>query len=177
MSYELFFYETDDKNYPPDTDTLNSISPIYAEKYLASKNTQIKKNAIASGILLRDHLDIISDSQLSSYRGFFSLSHSNDCTVLAISKSPIGVDIEQLSTPPAAIVEKIFPKEFRKEYELAADAEKTLVFYRLWTKMEAHLKAEGTGFMKDPRMETIRWNKYMYETLMYKDYCITVAFH
>lgn len=176
MNYELFYYEISFKNYPPDEKALHSICPVYTEKYLTSKNEQLKKNAVASGILLKDRIGIISDSQLSSYDGYFSLSHSNNCTVLAVSDSPIGVDIERISTPPSAIVEQIFPKEFQQEYHLAADKEKAHVFYRLWTKLEAHLKAEGTGFAKDPRLEALRWEKYIYETHMYKDYCITVAF-
>jgi 4'-phosphopantetheinyl transferase len=183
MNYELFFFETNAENYPPQNKTLASICPVYAERYRSSNNEQKKKNAIASGILLRDYMGITHESQLSFndcgkpkvQDCFFSLSHSNDCSVLAVSHSTVGVDIEQISTPCTAIIEQIFPIEFKQEYSLAADDEKAVVFYRLWTKMEAHLKAEGFGFTKDPRLEKLKWDKYTYETQMYKDYCVTVA--
>lgn len=76
---------------------------------------------------------------------FFNLSHSADYAVLAISKNPIGIDIEHinLSFSFEKTLQYIFNMD---EIEFINNAEhKAYTFYSLWTRKEAFAKALGTG--------------------------------
>lgn len=72
---------------------------------------------------------------------FFSISHSAERVICALSDRAIGIDIE-----------KIKPLTFRKKYLLFSKEESryvntnnnpTLAFYTVWTRKEAYLKAIG----------------------------------
>lgn len=73
----------------------------------------------------------------------FSLSHSGDYAVCALSDSPIGVDIEKIEAYKPEISDRFFHPNERKYVK---DAES---FYRIWTLKEGYLKAVGIG-MKLP---------------------------
>jgi 4'-phosphopantetheinyl transferase len=77
----------------------------------------------------------------------FNISHSGHFCVLAFSKSMhVGVDVEQrdLATDIFALAQRCFVAE---EYALflATDEKKIEMFYWLWTRKEALLKALGIG--------------------------------
>lgn len=78
----------------------------------------------------------------------FSLSHSGDWAILAVSKAGlIGIDVEAVSSTRdlVGIAESYYhPHEFSQlqRFDVAAQAD---YFYRLWTLKEAFFKAAGTG--------------------------------
>lgn len=69
----------------------------------------------------------------------FSLSHSGDYAVCAISDIPVGIDIEKIDTFKPEIANRFFNPS---ELKYVADAES---FYRIWTLKEGYLKAVGMG--------------------------------
>jgi 4'-phosphopantetheinyl transferase len=78
----------------------------------------------------------------------FSLSHSGDLCVIAISaQTPVGVDVEQVR-------ERVHLERLVSTRLAAAEAsvilglagkERRSAFYRVWTRKEAYLKAKGVG--------------------------------
>jgi 4'-phosphopantetheinyl transferase len=79
---------------------------------------------------------------------FFSLSHSGDLALCAVSPARrIGVDVEQLR--PVAGAEQIARRWFTvselEAYLEARAAQPDQAFLRVWTRKEAYLKALGTG--------------------------------
>jgi 4'-phosphopantetheinyl transferase len=76
---------------------------------------------------------------------FFNVSHSGDYAVLAISDTPIGIDIESmdLNYPFQETMPSIF-NEDEIQFIHASD-HKAKTFFRLWTRKEAFVKALGKG--------------------------------
>lgn len=77
---------------------------------------------------------------------FFSISHCNDMVVCAISKKPIGIDIEflrdiELNVTRFACTEK--DNAFIFETQNIDEQRKR--FFKLWTAKEAFLKCYGKG--------------------------------
>ena len=75
----------------------------------------------------------------------FSLSHSEDFGLVAVSNNAVGVDIERVDPKIDAerVAERFFsPGESEKLRGLPRD-EKTVAFFRLWVLKEAYLKAHG----------------------------------
>jgi len=90
----------------------------------------------------------------------FNLSHSRDAVALAVSDSgPVGVDIEWSNpeTDVTELTDTVFhPDEMRFWRRSGASH---AIFYRLWCAKEAAAKAEGTGFVVDPKLfVTSRWD-------------------
>lgn len=69
----------------------------------------------------------------------FSLSHSGDYAVCAISDIPIGVDIEKIEDYKPEIASRFFNKS---ELKYIKDAD---TFYRIWTLKESYIKTVGLG--------------------------------
>ena len=84
---------------------------------------------------LREHPDI-----------FFSLSHSGDRVMCAISEAEVGCDVEQVKVLNKKLAERFFTRE---EYEAIADLssqeEQRQLFFRLWTLKESFMKVVGLG--------------------------------
>ena len=87
----------------------------------------------------------------------FNVSHSGDYVICAVSKAPIGVDIEQIKPFRAGLVSRYF-SQAEAAYvwgENATDLEKIVDhticarFYRVWTAKEAYVKMTGTGISTD----------------------------
>ena len=61
---------------------------------------------------------------------FFSISHSGNVVLCAVSDLPVGVDIERLRPVPAHLSDRFGTQEPEE-------------FFRLWTRMEARMKCVG----------------------------------
>lgn len=70
----------------------------------------------------------------------FNISHSSKKVAIAISDSPIGIDIEKLRKPNFKIATRFFA-----ENEIDYIGENPHRFFEIWTKKEAYLKFKGTG--------------------------------
>lgn len=72
----------------------------------------------------------------------FNISHSDEFILCAISKSPIGVDIEKIRPIDLSIVERVCNKA---ELEYVLDDDSYKHFFEIWTFKEAYFKCIGTG--------------------------------
>lgn len=112
----------------------------------------------------------------------FNISHSGEVVVCAISKGTrIGIDIERIKE----ISIRDFTNEFSEsEMDDIMDAPNPLsAFYRLWTKKEAIVKADGKGLsiplkeiiFKDNLAEVGNRSWYLRELDLCEGYCCHVA--
>lgn len=80
---------------------------------------------------------------------YFNLAHSGNYLVIALNKTnEIGIDIEQPKERIPDLVNiatRYFTKEEGAKIQAAAPARQVEIFYEIWTKKEAVLKAIGTG--------------------------------
>ena len=72
---------------------------------------------------------------------FFSISHSGDLVVCAVSDRPVGIDTEKKKPIKKRKTYPLFSKE-ESEY-VNRSQEVSLAFLTLWTRKEAYLKAIG----------------------------------
>ena len=75
--------------------------------------------------------------------GHFSLSHSGDYAVCAVSSQPLGVDIQKKVEYRADVSERCFSPDEREQLFKAADRD--VEFTRIWALKESYLKASGIG--------------------------------
>lgn len=78
----------------------------------------------------------------------FNLSHSANAMVIALGwNCQLGVDIESCEprTSLVGLVDKCFGEEEIAYWHSRPEAQKTVEFYRFWTRKEAFVKAMGRG--------------------------------
>jgi len=78
----------------------------------------------------------------------FNVSHTADALLIAIADiADIGVDIETVKPHRNldSLAKRCFSEREYREWRQLAEEEQLLVFYRLWTKKEAFVKAVGRG--------------------------------
>jgi 4'-phosphopantetheinyl transferase len=78
----------------------------------------------------------------------FNLSHSADKLAIAVSTvGEVGVDIEQIRPRPGLeeIARRCFSSQEFSVWQATPEPERQTLFYRLWTKKEAFVKAVGRG--------------------------------
>lgn len=185
---ELYFYDGKTaKNYPPTEEQLRAFPAFYRSRFTATKVEHVRMQAAGSAYLLAEYLGVTSDDQL--VRGqhgapslkdrtkYFSLSHSDSVTVLAVSDKPIGVDIEveDFGRDPEHIVERFFPPSFRQQVQQASAEEKQEIFLECWTKLEAALKADGRGLTVPREDFEELLTRYYYETFHHDTCTLSIA--
>lgn len=85
---------------------------------------------------------------LKDYPVYFNVSHSGEYLAIAVSESPVGVDIQKEKNIREGMYQKVVQKEERPL--ICTDRQKD--FLRLWALKESFVKAEGRGLripMKD----------------------------
>ncbi|MBR2868547.1 MAG: 4'-phosphopantetheinyl transferase superfamily protein [Clostridia bacterium] len=80
---------------------------------------------------------------------FFSISHSDNIVVCAISENEIGIDVEKIRNVRLRIAEK-----FASPEELTYIGDNLNRFFEIWTLKEAFFKCKGTGLGADIRSVT-----------------------
>jgi len=122
---------------------------------------------------IKDHEDI-----------HFNLSHCKHAVACAVSRHPIGIDVEEIGRYSDGVA-----KYSLSEYELnllyndekgnkRPDEDMQVQFTILWTKKEALLKLLGTGITDDIKSILLSYNdKVTYETIVNTDkkYVCTIA--
>ena len=87
---------------------------------------------------------------------YFNISHSKNLCLVAISSSEIGVDIEFIDQKfdYETVADLMFSD--KEKYFLQQDNNEAQrdMFYKIWTKKEAYLKATGKGFSIEHTMFT-----------------------
>ena len=135
-------------------ETAERIMPERAKRAGRFLNQRDRLTCIGAGLLLHHFLtpnesDICYTSNGKPYlknEMYFSISHSGDTAVLAFGKQEIGIDIEEMGSVPTEIIPHVFNDSEIKWLETHPED-----FYMFWCVKESILKAEGTGFLSDPR--------------------------
>lgn len=81
----------------------------------------------------------------------FSLSHAGDRVLIALARTAVGVDVEEVPAASAAeeVLSLLHPRE-HAELEAVLSGERAVAFARCWVRKEAYLKATGAGLTEHP---------------------------
>ncbi len=102
----------------------------------------------------------------------FSISHSKNIAVCAISDKPVGIDIEFIRDVNLNIAKRQFaPDEIRYVFE-KWDLTKQR-FFEVWTRKEAYVKLLGKGVSYFPKFSVMGNEKI--ETHIKKRYIVSIA--
>lgn len=85
---------------------------------------------------------------LGSHEMHFNVSHSDGAALVAIASAEVGIDIERIdgSVDYAGVAQSVFSRSEIEMLREASDARRGEVFFSIWTRKEAYLKATGAGF-------------------------------
>lgn len=171
----------------------SEIAEYFPETALKIKNYRLddKKRTLAGRILLRKMIKKrygIEDFTLSFNENgkptldfcFFSISHSGDIAVCAVSDYPVGADVQYMSGFKKRDRYMLFTAS-ESDYVNECDCEQR--FYTLWTMKEAYIKAIGgkTADMTNTKLVTpeLRVNKnfgdFIFKTEKQGNYILTVC--
>ena len=107
----------------------------------------------------------------------FSLSHSGDALAVAISKEPVGVDIERERIKrPDAMADFILTANERREYEnISNEAKEKYLIYK-WCEKESAFKLQNKASFKPAQIETAEFFSTVTETeLLSEKYILAVS--
>ncbi|MBQ0084914.1 MAG: 4'-phosphopantetheinyl transferase superfamily protein [Prevotella sp.] len=98
----------------------------------------------------------------------FSISHCKEAIAVAVSNTPIGIDIESMRHISEGLIKKTMNNDEQKIIERSDNREEA--FIKIWTKKEAVLKMYGTGINdnitntldRNAKIETISHNEKRY---------------
>ncbi len=129
------------------------------EKANRIKDVKAKKLSICAGALMQYSLSKITGlpREMIRYKTYdngkpyaeninlhFSLAHSSNLVICAVSDSPIGVDAEKIRHVNTDIARKYFTQKERG-YVLENKSKAISRFFEVWTRKEAYVKMLGTG--------------------------------
>ena len=78
----------------------------------------------------------------------FNITHTEGVVVMAVSRSgPVGVDVERVGRPMdyLGMSRRFFAEIEAESVRNSSEAERSELFYRIWTLKEAYVKAIGKG--------------------------------
>lgn len=166
-----------------EAEVLGQIAPYYARRYRELAGKKHAWDELAAGYLLASCLGICSDDQwirnvygkpkLVDRTAFFNLSHSGDYAVLAVSDGEVGVDIQQIRSYREASAKRILREETSEEMKTLDETGRQELFAREWSRLEAALKLQGTGFAGNWDRSAV--DGCYIDTLRIEDYFLSVA--
>lgn len=117
----------------------------------------------------------------------FSISHSGDYVCVAVARGiEIGVDIQKFQENRDRLAKRFYAEGELKKLEGLNEEEKRQEFFRIWTRKEALLKADGCGITVDLRSFDVTGEKVYFNGKTYvlhsltedvpKGYYISVAY-
>lgn len=86
---------------------------------------------------------------------FFSLSHSGNIALCAVSDRELGADVQAHRDVREALARRVCTESEYDALASCTEPEKKKLFLRLWTAKESYLKYLGTGLTRDPSRLTI----------------------
>jgi len=106
----------------------------------------------------------------------FNLTHSEGIVACAIANRVVGIDVEFMKEIHLDIIKQVLSKD--EMLFLQAQPKETWkrLFYQIWTRKEAYLKAIGTGFIFEPNTLNIPINDNLesagwgYSTIIIRDH-------
>ena len=89
----------------------------------------------------------------------FSLSHTQGAVAVAISDSPVGIDIEEIKERDiTALSRRALTEREREELDIAPPEERLTRFYEIWCKKEAYFKTLGADAFVPNKVESAKTN-------------------
>lgn len=141
------FYHLQDRQYYTVT---HGICRLILSRYLNEPAQQIQITQASHG----------KPILASSTNLHFNLTHSDSKALVAVSKSPLGIDMERMK-PDLPFDELVFqfmsPQEL-KRFATLSPQQKCEVFYLCWTRKEAYVKAIGQGLSYPIRQVTFSFD-------------------
>ena len=150
------------------------LPPDRYEKFLRLRQKRDKENCLAAYLLLKHALKQYGIEDFSIKTGehgkpyldgeemFFNISHCRYGVAAAVSSSPVGIDIQNITEYKKSIAERVFSEEEIYYTESSENADRA--FTRLWTLKEAAAKCDGRGIavLRDFSFENCgeRFTKY-----------------
>lgn len=106
----------------------------------------------------------------------FSLSHSHGIVCVAISRAPVGIDIEKIESPKIDLEKELLTQEEARQYESCPEEEKTAFMIHAWTKKESLFKMKNEGAVSQDAFRALEGKIYQ-KTLSYENalYSLSVA--
>lgn len=98
---------------------------------------------------------------------YFSISHSHEVVVVAISKNPIGVDCELVRKVNNKAIQKVLLDNEKKGMENLLNEQKNLELLMLWSKKESCFKLMGGVFLPS-KIDTTKYT-FIHHELAIKD--------
>lgn len=89
---------------------------------------------------------------------FFSLSHSQNLALIAVSKEqPVGIDVEFVRPVPnkRLIIQRFFAPSEQHYLEQFEPDQQDLAFFKIWTAKEALSKLKGARLLDELGIETV----------------------
>ncbi len=102
----------------------------------------------------------------------FNFSHCKTGVLVAVSDTPIGVDIESYHAFDEALLRRVMNEE--ECADILADKEPVKRFIYYWTRKEAYLKYKGVGITEDLR-DCLRSSDAVIETVICPNYCYSIC--
>lgn len=75
----------------------------------------------------------------------FSLSHSGDLVICAVSDKSVGCDVEEIRKAPKGVAERYFSDSEQEYLDQFSGEEYDKAFFRIWTLKESYVKMTGEG--------------------------------
>ncbi len=162
--YNLFYYNIEKMSDEIYYSELKKLPRLRREEIERKKDINDRKLSLAGDIIAKKYIGRlynVQEEKIIFARGehgkpyvlniptHFSISHSGNFTVVAISNEPIGIDCEVIRDFSAIVAHKTF-NTCERNYVAGntADRKKSEMekaFYEIWTAKEAYLKYTGQG--------------------------------
>ena len=155
------------------------------DKKLSVAADMLSKKAIADFCSVEPHSVVLT--QKDSGKPFadeldveFSVSHSGDIAVCAVSDKPLGIDIERIRPVDLKVARRVCssvelqyifgytPKE--QDFVFTTDSAILIRFFEIWTSKEAYVKFKGTG-IRDIKAD---FDKAFVKRFYLEDYIVSV---
>lgn len=149
---ELYYTNIYRYNYQKDLDILPSNRRKYS---LMFKDEHRIKQSVGAYVLLKKALEnhqlkiidypwVIEHDGKPSLKGCpieFNYSHSGNYLVVAISSSPVGVDVQKKNQIKNQVFSRVLSSAEKKHF--GDEKSKDSLFYKVWSRKEAYLKFLG----------------------------------
>lgn len=103
----------------------------------------------------------------------FSLSHSKNVALCAISDKPIGADVEVPRNISPSLVS--YTMNESEQEQINTSSNPTMQFLHFWTRKEALLKLTGEGIRNDMKNVLAETVKYQFETIKKDSYIYSIV--
>lgn len=183
-----FLSEFSDDEYKKAYDNLSEVAKMRVDRY--KRDDDKKRSLLAQMLLKKLMVENHIDAQLSYEENgrpvfenseyFLSLSHSGDVAFSAVSKSPVGIDVEKIRPISISLINRVCVDE-EKAYVLSEymvtdekninDPDVLKRFFEIWTAKEAYFKMKGSGITDLKSVNTLKLNT---ESFQKGEYIFTI---